>query len=306
MRSFNKKTIGRKNDLIFYSILLIWPILQFCVFYIYVNFNSFLLAFKNIRLVDGEYIVKPSVKAFQDLWELLSTEQMKNTALLSVLTWALNMVTMIPLGLLFSFYIAKKHAGASFFRIMLFLPSILSSVVMVTIYRYFINNALPKMLEDFFGMENVAPFLSRPPEVKYLMIFIYNMLVGFGVSVLMYANAMSAIPPEITEAAMLDGATGIKEFFYVSLPMVFSTLSVFIVTGVAGIFTNQFNLFSFFAGESPFATFGYYLYKETVKWQDDMSHYPLLSALGLAMTLVAVPLTYAVKGALEKFGPKED
>ena len=36
------KKKGNKGDLLFYSLLMIWPLLQFAVFYIYVNFNSIL------------------------------------------------------------------------------------------------------------------------------------------------------------------------------------------------------------------------------------------------------------------------
>ncbi len=316
MEAFKKeKGIGRKKDLIFYCLILIWPVLQFCIFYIYVNFNSFLLAFKDIKMdlnADSisKYTYTFSGKAFADLWELLKTKTIREAGLISLLTYGLSLFITMPLGLLFSFYISKKHFGAGFFRVMLFLPSILSSVVTVTVYTYFINQALPQMLEDVFRLKEVMPFMSRTPAWQFVMVFLYNLLVGFGVSVLMYANAMSGIDPEINEAAMLDGATGIKEFIYVALPMVFPTISVFIVTGIAGIFTNQFNLFSFYGNKAdvPFQTFGYYLYKETQKYQakNDMSHYPLLSALGIAMTVVAVPLTFLVRWLLEKYGPSED
>lgn len=306
-----KSAIGKKSDLIFYCALLVWPVLQFLIFYVYVNFNSFFLAFKDIELVPGKgYVSKPSVQAFKDLFTLLQTKEIREAALTSILVYGLTLVVVTPLGLLFSYYISKKLFASGFFRVMLFLPSILSSVVMVTIYTYFVNNALPNMLEDFFGMKDVMPFLSRPKKIKFVMVFIYNFIVGFGVSVLMYANAMSAISPEVMEAAKLDGATGIKEFLHVSLPMIFPTLSVFLVTGIASIFTNQYNLYSFFSNQTdpPFQTFGYYMYVNTMKVQAkmDMSGYPQLSALGLAMTFVAVPLTYLVKWLLEKFGPSED
>ena len=45
---------GKHKDLIFYSLMMLFPIAQFCVFYIGVNFNSFLLSFQNIDLLTGE------------------------------------------------------------------------------------------------------------------------------------------------------------------------------------------------------------------------------------------------------------
>lgn len=307
------KGIGRRADLIFYSILLIWPILQFSVFYVYVNFNSFFLAFKDIELVvnpngTSGYVYSFSLSAFSQLWKELGSQTIRQAGLVSLLTYALSLVVTMPLGLIFSFYISKKRFGSGFFRVMLFLPSILSSMVTVTLYKNFVDLAIPNMISDVFNAGKVTSILSRSAAWKFFAIYMYNLLVGFGVSVLMYSNAMSGIAPEITEAAQLDGATGMKEFIYISLPSVFSTVSVFIVTGIAGIFTNQFNLFSFYGTMStvPFQTFGYYLYTETYRWQNDMSHYPYLSALGLAMTAVAVPSTFIVRRLLEKFGPSPD
>lgn len=123
----------------------------------------------------------------------------------------------------------------------------------------------------------------------------------------MYSNAMSGIPQEIVESAHLDGATGINEFWRITLPMVYPTLSTFLITGVAGLFTNQINLYSFYGGSAPESvqTYGYYLFTRTQLAKSE-SEYPLLSAMGLLFTMVIVPLTFGVKWMLEKFGPKED
>ena len=124
----------------------------------------------------------------------------------------------------------------------------------------------------------------------------------------MYANKMSSISTEVIESAHLDGASGIKEFWYIVLPMSFSTVSVFLVTGVAGIFTNQINDFIFF-GTTPnneTMTLGYFLYVKTYTAKQNMAEYPTIASLGLMITIIAVPLTFLVKYLLDKYGPKED
>ena len=301
--------IGLKKDILFYSLMLIWPLAQFAVFYIGVNFNSFLLAFKTIKMDVNQlsYTYTWSVKGFVDAWELLKTPEIIQAAKMSLLVWLLGTVVSVPLGLLFSHYIAKKMTASGFFRVVLFLPSILSSMVVAMIFTYFLDEAIPKLILHVFDKEVISMLDPGSPVMKIFgTLFFYSIWVGFGVHVLMYANTMSGISPEIVEAANLDGATGIKEFWHVSLPQVYPTLSVFLVTGVALMFTNQFNLFTFYAGDAPFWTFGYYLYKETQKYKTDMAYYPRLSAFGLMMTTVAVPLTFVVRNLLEKFGPRED
>ena len=127
----------------------------------------------------------------------------------------------------------------------------------------------------------------------------------------MYSNKMAGISPEIIEAANLDGATQLQEFWHVVLPLTFPTISIFLITGVATLFTNQFNLYSFYGGyktvpDSSLETLGYYMYSRAEAAKLDQTVYPPLAALGLIMTAIAVPLTFGLKFTLEKFGPSED
>lgn len=308
----SKKTkgyIGLKNDRLFYCLILAFPVLQFVIFYLGVNFNSFLLAFKNITMDESmHYHTEFGFKAFRDAFALVKTPEILQIVKVSFLSYFIKTIISLPLGLLFSYYIAKKLAGAKFFRVILFLPSILSAIVTVSLFKYFVNNAIPAVVEDITGKEGVLSLLSRGNNVQYAVIMFYNLWIGFGVSVLMYANAMSGISPSVTDAAKIDGATGVKEFWHITLPSVFPTVSVFLIAGVASIFTDQLNLYSFYGSDPsvPFKTFGYYLFFQTNKYVSDMSHYPVLSAFGLMMTFVAVPLTFLAKYLLEKFGPSED
>ncbi|MBR1676135.1 MAG: sugar ABC transporter permease [Clostridia bacterium] len=310
--SIRRKTSGRiglKKDLLFYVIMLIWPVAQFCVFYIGVNFNSFFLSFRKITMDPGHrsYIYIWSIDGIQKAWELLSKPEIMTATRISLLAWVLGMFTGLPLGLLFSHYIAKKMPFSGFFRVLLFLPSIISAIVIATLYMYFLNNAIPMFARDVLGKEVMSLLDARRPIAdQFLALFFYNTWIGFGVNVLMYANSMSGISPEMIEAANLDGATGLREFWHISLPQVYPTLSVFIVTGIAGIFTNQFNLFTFYGTSAPYQTFGYFLYKETLNHNTDLPYFPKLAAFGLMMAIVAIPLTFLVRWLLEKFGPTED
>ena len=304
-----RERIGLKSDRLFYFLILLFPVAQFLIFYIGVNLNSFLLAFKDIALDENlQYHTAWSVGAFKTAFDLVRSAEMLQIIKTSFLSYVVKTAISLPLGLLFSYYIAKKLFGAKFFRIILFLPSILSTIVMVSLFKYFVNNAIPAIAGDITGRTEVLSLLSMSNGVQYATIMFYNLWIGFGVSVLMYANAMSGISPSVLDAAKIDGATGFKEFWHITLPSVFSTLSVFLIAGVAAIFTDQLNLYSFYGSDPsvPFKTFGYYLFFQTNKYVNDMSHYPALSAFGLMMTAVAVPLTFIVKYLLDKYGPRED
>ena len=99
----------------------------------------------------------------------------------------------------------------------------------------------------------------------------------------------------------MDGATPFVEFSRIVLPEVLPAVNTFLITGVATIFTNQANLYSFFGHGVEYAdyTLGYYLFKlANMEGASRYASYPYASALGLCCTLIAVPLTFLLRKAL--------
>ena len=303
--------IGLRRSLPFYCIMIAWPVLQFCVFYIGVNLNSILLAFKDFGLSQTEF--KWSFNNFK-LWLDFSNSSygayIPKALVVSLKAYAISLVVGLPLGLFFSYYIFKKLPMSGFFRVVLFIPTIVSSIVLVSMYRLFVNNVVFELAEQWGLVSSSAlPFLDSTDD-RFATMMIYNVFVSFGTSVLMYSNKMSTISPEIIESAQLDGAGALKEFFYIVFPMTFSTISVFLITGIAGIFTNQINNFAFFAA-TPKAydetrTIGYLLYHRTRHAGQNDWEYPPIAALGILLTLIVLPLTFLARYCFERFGPSEE
>lgn len=300
-----KRTRAAKGDMLFYVLMMAWPILQFCVFYIAVKFNSILYSFQRYDKLSRTFTwtldyVKSALKMMTASPALVET--MKMTLLFFLLFTGIN----TPLGLLFSYYISKKQFASGFFRVFLFLPSIICSVIMVLIYGNFVDVALPEIVRVLTG-KTVGGLMSTK-STRFFAVMFYNLLVGFGVNVLMYSNAMSAISEEVVEAAHLDGATGLKEFWFITLPSIYPTLVTFLITALAGMFLNQYNLYSFFGSGEHFGlqTYGLYFYVQTLVADGSRAEYSQISAIGLWLTFIALPLTYGVKFLLEKLGPSED
>ncbi len=300
----------KKDDLLFYIGFMIFPIAQFCIFYLWVNINSLLLAFQNINEATNT-VTFTLFDNFREAFRRLTTDlELKQAFWQSLLAWFVPLVIGTPLALLFSYYIYKKMPLSGLFRVMLFVPSIVSAIILATIFLFFTDNAIPEVIKAITGAEQVKGLVSDK-NTQFGTVMFYNIWIGFGVNCLMYVNAMNDISPEQIEAANLDGATGFKEFWHICLPSVFPTLSTFLVVGVAAIFTGQFNLFSFFGtgdqATNYVTTYGYWLYRETVRAQTaGRGQIPIVAATGIMMTVVAVPLTLLVRWALDKFGPKAE
>ncbi len=290
-----KKGLEHGSNL-FYVILMIFPVVQFMLFYVWVNFKSFGYAFLTSS---GGNEIKWSLTLDNITNWFTNSDSFKTlmqTGKMSLLFYGVNLGLSIPLGLLFSYYVFKKLPLSGVFRIFLFVPSIIPAAALVLAYRYLFNEVAHEVL----SMPNLR--FDKHPLAHILF---YNFYVSFGTSVLMYANKMFDISPEVIEAGKLDGAIGFKEFWHIVLPLTFPTLSVFLITGVATLFTNQYNLF-LFKSNSKFNTLGYHLYILAGNTSGFEREIPPVAALGLILTAIAVPLTFLVKYLLDKFGPSED
>ncbi|PWM75294.1 MAG: hypothetical protein DBX59_02375 [Bacillota bacterium] len=293
----------KKKDLIFCLLIIAVPAIQFGIFYIGVNLNSLLMAFQSYNVDKTQntgYYVFNHFENFKTIYLELKYGSEVWTALKnSFVVFGYNVVIGITLALVFSLYIYKKMVLSKFFRVLLFLPSILSSIVTVTMYKYFVESGLP----EFLGLAN--GLLSNPDTAMGTLIF-FMIWIGFGTQVLMYSGAMSGIDDSVIEAAKLDGASPLREFVSVILPMIYPTLVTFLVVNVAGIFTNQLNLYSFYGNgaEVKYRTIGYFLFRNTKLASN--AELPGLAAYGVVLTVISVPLTLGVRYLLERFGPSED
>ncbi len=257
-----------------------------------------MLAFKDYDVLTGEF----SFIGFENFKTFISDLSVGNTLNYawknSLKLYCFGYVGTI-LAILFSFYIFKKKALYNTLRILLFLPSILSAIVMRIIFRFLSGLVMPAIgLEDYLAL----------PKYQFGMLIFYGIWTGFGSSVLLYSGSMGQVSVDVLEAAEVDGAGPFIQFFRIVLPSIYPIISTFIITGIAGIFMNQAHLFDFYAQSADVHsyTLGYYLFIKVVGSTAGNADYPYAAAAGILMTCIAAPLTLLTKFLLEKLGPSED
>lgn len=295
----------RRKEAIFYYSLIAFPLLQFLVFYVAVNFNSILLSFKEYRVTGGQsgYIWVGLKNYSQFFIDFFTGPNLKQIALNSLIVYGCGLFVGVPLAILFSFYLYKGFPLTGAFKVLLFLPSIISSVAMVLMYKYFADVGFPGAIQKLFGVK-IKPPLSTA-STRFGWIIFYNLFISFGANVIMYTSAMTRIPPSLTEYARIEGVSYTQELFKIVIPMIFPTITTFLVVGVAGIFTNQANVYTFYGtgAGTDITTFGYFLFGKVIAGRSTMAEYPYAAAAGIIFTFIAVPVTLLVKYLLEKHGP---
>ena len=324
------RILTRKTKrLIFYSLMVALPFLQFIIFYVYVNIDSILMAFK-VTYFDFE-------KGIQERWSLTDNfigvfHFLKNKEFRPIWnatkTYLISWCTSGVLSILFSYYVYKKFMLSGLFKIMLYLPSMVSSVVLTLVYIKLMNNVIPDMIEKNTGSV-VNPLLQADQDNDpYPYILIYSLFFALGGHILMYTGSMSGINDSVVESAQLDGVNAFQEFWYITLPMIWPTFTTFTVTGLAGIFTNQLGLHTFYGDGAPedVSTLGYWIFVFTKKGatinseitqnldkiaQEGASAKTTLllseiSATGFAIMAVVLPISMLLKKIMTKYGPSVD
>ena len=303
-----RKKMGRGKTIFYWSILA-FPLLQFIIFYVGVNLNSFALAFQKFDYSGNGYTFVGFENLFQNFLDVFKEFQeakyLQTAVWNSVLVFILGLVIGLSLGLLFSYYIYKKCALSKFYKTILFLPYIISSITLVIIYKYFVEQAVPEVVLKLFNIEMDGLLSNQNTEFGAILFF--TIWTGFGVQTLIYSSSMSGISNEIVEAAKMDGITPLKEFLFIDIPIIAPTISVFVVSSVATLFVNQMNLFNFYGAEAPYGiyTIGYYIYRGVSAAGTTLSDYPYYAAFGLVMTMVTIPITLIVRKVMNKLDPNE-
>ncbi|MBE5751157.1 MAG: sugar ABC transporter permease [Clostridiales bacterium] len=303
-KKINQRLLSRQ---LFYLAIILLPVIQFAIFYIYVNLNSFTMAFQKYEAnVDttGYTVTFAKMENFKEAWEILQ----KNSFMIrnSLVMYAFGLLFGTTLSIVFSYYIYKKYFLSGLFRVMLFLPQIISGLIFAILFKYIVTDVYEYFYLKITGMEGTG--LLDNLDTRFGTVVFFNLWISFGISVLMYSNSMSTIDPSIVESAQLDGANTIKEFIYITLPSIYPTLVSFFIIGFTGIFTNQNGLFDMFGtNANTLATLGYYLFMVVESADvDTIPSFSVISALCLILTFVMAPITLALRKVLNRVGPSED
>ncbi|MET7278740.1 sugar ABC transporter permease [Kribbella sp. NPDC005582] len=151
----------------------------------------------------------------------------------------------ITLSLFFSAVLNHRGGirGATFYKIVYFFPAVLSIAVVGVLWQ-FIFEPRSGLLNGFLrgvGLDALAQSWLGDGDTALGSIMAVVVWAGVGFYVVLFTAAMAAIPKELYEAALLDGANSIQAFFRITLPLIWNTVQVAIAFLVIGAL-DQFAL----------------------------------------------------------------
>ena len=162
---------------------------------------------------------------------------MLNTAI-----WMLSAVILhIPLALVVALILFRKPPGWRAFRVIYFFPQIIAPLALayMWIFIYNPNFGVINTLLETLGLGVLAQnWLGSPNTALASIIFSWMFNIGF--FMVIFLSQLSAIPQELYESAGLDGASRFQQDWFISIPMLKTTMGVAILLAL----TNTFKAFA--------------------------------------------------------------
>ncbi|WP_260406128.1 carbohydrate ABC transporter permease [Microbacterium sp. G2-8] len=153
---------------------------------------------------------------------------MANTMLFTIGSLAGQFV----IGLALALFFQKRFPLSTIMRALLLLPWLLPLIVASATWRSILDqdSGILNQFLTAIGLDAV-PWLTSP-DVALLAVIIVNIWVGIPFNVTLLYGGLQDIPGELYEAASLDGATGWKSFWHITLPNLRPVIGVTLVLGV--------------------------------------------------------------------------
>ena len=207
-------------------------VILFTIFMVVPTLNVFRLSlFQRSTFNPNETFV--GIQNFQLLLQDATfIRSMQNTLLLIVMVTLFTMSS----ALIFAGILTReKLKGQNFFRVVFYIPNILSVVVISGIFSaiYDVDKGLLNSFLNLFRQEGI---LWKGEQHVILSIIIAMVWQAIGYYMVMYMAAMSAVPHSMYESAGLDGAGRFTQFFQITIPLIWTnirtTLTFFIISTI--------------------------------------------------------------------------
>ena len=289
-----------KNDWMLYALLL--PVLLWYIIFCYLPMGGITLAFRNYRydmgLWHSPWVGLLHFKTlFQDaeFWRAFS-----NTLIFSFGKLLFHFPIPIIVAILLN---EIRHPRVKkFFQTVFTFPHFISWVVLSGILiNMFASNGIINQLLGQMGFEQIAPLMSLSAFRPF--IWISNIWKEFGWDAIIYMAALTAIDPQLYEAASIDGANRLQKMLHITWPGIRSTVCIMLILQVGGImsgasFDQIFNLYS--APVYPVADIiDTYVYRQSFMTGTNFGY---TTAIGLLKSVIGVVMIWTANKVTTKLG----
>lgn len=232
----------RKSFPVHILVFLAPAVLIYTLFMVYPLFDSLRLSFFSLNEQNQEFFVgiQNYIKLFTDsnyaprFWGAFQN---------NLIFFAIHMVVQNSIALLLAALLASGIKGSSLYRTVLFMPTVLSVVIIGFIWQLILNplwGVSESILQAVSLGELFKPWLGLP-ETALITVSLISVWQFVGIPMILFFAALISIPEELMEAARVDGASGWQTFWRIKFPLILPAVGIVAILTFVGNF-NAFDL----------------------------------------------------------------
>lgn len=235
----------KKEDL--WGYLFILPNLIFVgLFLIYPLFHSAVLSLFEADLYKSTFV------GLRNYFDIFSDEIFR-MSLLNTFHFVLIIVpAVVVIALIFAAFMQDfSQKGKSLFRLIFYLPVVMTPVVLSMIWRYMFNPSygLVPYITDLLGFGPLDVFATRNGALFAVSFVVVIWMLGQ--PIILFLSAIESVPQDLFEAAKIDGANSLNIFFKITIPMIVHAMLLIVVTSTISVF-QIFVVIHLISGGGPY------------------------------------------------------
>ena len=219
--------------------LMLLPVILFYIVWMYLPMYGIQVAFRDFRprlgISGSPWVGLDNFNTFFS--SVFAWRVIRNTFLLSFY----NMFWGFPIPIIFALLLneVRNMAFKRSVQTITYMPFFISLVVACGIFLDFsTTNGVFAEIQRMMGRDPVNLFTV--PSLFRTMFNVTDIWQGFGFGSIIYLAALSAVNPELYEAARIDGANRLRQIWHVSLPGILPTITILLVLRIGGLMTVSF------------------------------------------------------------------
>lgn len=237
------KHINWKRTLFIYGGIA-WACLHFIVFWVCMNVGTISNSFFTTDLAGN---LKPNgFEAYKDVFLYMTGKKsngindvssLYNTFSIFILAIFIN----LPITLLLSYMIFKKIRMYKVLRVTMYIPCVLSVVILCLFYQLMVSGTASGVsifaLLEKMGYNNqniIQNGLLTDRKTAWSAVIIFSIWTGVNGNIIYFTSAMARLPDSVLESASLDGASEMRQFISIVIPMIWPVITTMSITLIGG------------------------------------------------------------------------
>ena len=193
-------------------------LLALLIMYLYPVVRTVIMSFFGIESVTSS-VSEWSVNGVDNYIRIFTSPTFQRAMRNVLLIWIVGGVIILSFALLFAVILTSGIRFKKFFRAAIYMPNIISAVALATMWIQYIYNQDYGLINQILGVLGLEGKNWLGTDMKFWAMLFAFTFGAVGYYMLIFINGIERIPADLGEAATIDGANKVQQFFSITLPL---------------------------------------------------------------------------------------